>query len=138
MGSKIGRFRKLEPGDASASEPHVAQDSSNANPTESQILNEQELQDILHSDTVVVSDPSSNNGQGDSDTFDLTDTFVSYNELTTTLKARNTTSRVQREVEAQEREDPETFGVTSGVKVYPFVKTRVSWIQRVSSWFRRN
>ena len=132
MGSKIGRFRKLEPGDAAASEPHVAQDSSNANPAESQILNEEELQDILHSDTVVASNPSSNNEQGDKDT------FVSYNQLTTTLEARNTTSRVQRETEAREREDPETLGVTSGIKVYPFIKTRVSWIQRVSSWFRRN
>jgi len=131
------QFRKLESGDASTSEPHDAQDSSIADPSESQILNEQELQDILHSDTVVVSDPSTRNGQSDNEIFDLTDTFVSYNELTTTLQARNTTSRVQRETEAREHEDPGTFGVTSGVKVYPFVKTRVSWIQRVSNWLRR-
>ncbi len=138
MGSNMRQLRKLKPGDVSTSEPHDAQDSSIADPTESQILNEQELQDILDSDTVAVPGLSRNGGQGDNNNFKPTDTFVPYDELTTTLKARNTTSQSRREAKAREFEDPEVFGVTSGVRVYPFVKTRVSWIQRVSSWFRRN
>ena len=132
------QFRKLGSSDASASDPHGAQDSSIADPTESQILNEQELRDLLDSDTVAVPSLLSNGGQGDNDNLNPTDTFVPYDELTTTLKARNTTSQSRREAKARELEDPEAFGVTSGVRVYPFVKTRVSWIQRVSSWFRRN
>ena len=138
MGSKMRQFRKLEPGGASTSEPHDAQDSSIAGPTESQILNEQELRDLLDSDTIAVPGLSSNNGQGDDENFEPTDTFVPYDELTTTLKARSTISQSRREAKARELEDSDVLGATSGVRVYPFVKTRISWIQRVSSWFRRN
>ena len=138
MGNKMGEFRKLESSDDSTSEPHDAQDPSIADPTESQILNEQELSDLLSSDTVAVPGLSSNNGQGDNEAFDPTDTFISYKELTTTLKLRETAAQTQREAKAQLSEDPEVFGATSGVKVYPFVKTRVSWTQRISNWFRRN
>ncbi len=138
MGSKMGQFRKLKPGDVSTSEPHDAQDSSIADPTESQILNEQELRDLLDSDTVAVPSLSSNNGQGDNETFDPTDTFVPYHELTTTLKARSTVSQLRREMEAREDKERNPFGDTTGIKVYPFVKTRVSWTQRISNWFRRN
>ena len=132
------QFRKLESSDASTSDPHGAEDSSIAHPTESQILNEQELRDLLDSDTFAVPGLLSNGGQGDRETLDPTDTFVPYNELTATLKLRDTTSQLRREAKAQESEDPEVFGATSGVKVYPFVKTRVSWTQRVWGWFRRD
>ena len=138
MGNNMRQFRKLESSDASTSDPHGAQDSSIADPTESQILNEQELRDLLDSDTVAVPGLLSNSGQGDDDNFKPTDTFVPYDELTATLKLRETAAQTRREVKAQVSEGPEVFGATSGVKVYPFVKTRVSWIQRVSSWFRRN
>jgi hypothetical protein len=30
----------------------------------------------------------------------------------------------------------EEFGATSAIKIYKFVRTRVSWKQRVLSWFR--
>ncbi len=123
MGSKMRQFRKLESSDDSTSEPHDAQDPSIADPTESQILNEQELLDLLSSDTVAVPGLSSNGGQGDNETFDLTDTFVSYNELTTTLKARSTVSQLRREAEAREDKEQNPFGDTTGIKVYPFVKT---------------
>jgi hypothetical protein len=138
MGSKMRQFRKLKPGDVSTSEPHDAQDSSIADPTESQILNEQELRDLLDSDTDAVPSLSSNNGQGDNETFDPTDTFVPYHELTTTLKARSTVSQLRREAEAREDQERNPFGDTTGIKVYPFVKTRISWTQRISNWFRRN
>ena len=138
MGNKMRQFRKLESSDDSTSEPHDAQDPSIADPTESQILNEQELLDLLSSDTVAVPGLSSNNGQGDNEAFDPTDTFISYNELTATLKLRETAAQTRREAEAREDRKRNPFGDTTGLKVYPFVKTRVSWIQRVSSWFRRN
>ncbi len=138
MGNNMRQFRKLESSDASTSDPHGAQDSSIADPTESQILNEQELRDLLDSDTVAVPGLLSNIGQGDNDNFNPTDTFVPYDELTATLKLRETAAQTRREAKAQVSEDPEVFGATSSVRVYPFVKTRVSWIQRVSSWFRRN
>jgi hypothetical protein len=139
MGSNMRQFRKLKPGDVSTSEPHDAQDSSIADPTESQILNEQELRDLLNSDTVAVPGLLSNGGQGDNDNFNPTDTFVPYDELTATLKLRETAAQTRREAQAQVvPKDPEIFGATTGVKVYSFVKTRVSWTQRISNWFRRN
>ena len=138
MGSKMRQFRKLESSDDATSEPHDAQDPSIADPTESQILNEQELLDLLSSDTVAVPGLPSNSGQGDNETSDPTDTFISYQKLTTKLKLRETAAQTRRETKAQVPEDPEVFGATSGAKVYPFVKTRVSWTQRVSNWFRRN
>ena len=138
MGYKMRQFRKLELGDASTSEPHDAQDSSIADPTESQILNEQELRDLLDSDTVAVPGLLSNGGQGDDDNFKPTDTFVPYDELTATLKLHETAAQTRREAQAQVSKDPEIVGATTGVKVYSFVKTRVSWAQRISNWFRRN
>jgi hypothetical protein len=138
MGRKMRQSRKLESSDDSTSEPHDAQDPSIADPTESQILNEQELVDLLSSDTVAVPGLSSNNGQGDNEAFDPTNTYVSYSELTGKLDLRDTAAQTRREAEAREDQKRNPFGDTTGIKVYPFVKTRVSWIQRVSSWFRRN
>jgi hypothetical protein len=138
MSNKMRQFRKPESSDASTSEPHDAQDSSIADPTESQILNEQDLLDLLSSDTVAVPGLLSNGGQGDRETVDPTDTFVPYEELTTTLKARSTISQLRREAEALEDQERNPFGDTTGIKVYPFVKTRISWTQRISNWFRRN
>jgi hypothetical protein len=138
MGNKMRQFRKLESSDASTSDPHGAQESSIADPTESQILNEQELRDLLDFDTVAVPGLSSNGGQGDNDNYNPTDTFVPYHELTATLKLRETTAQTRRETEAREDKERNPFGDTTGIKIYPFVKTRVSWTQRISNWFRRN
>jgi hypothetical protein len=138
MGNKMTQFRKLELGDASTSEPHDAQDSSIADPTESQILNEQELRDLLESDTVAVPDLSSNGGQGDNETVDPTDTFVPYDELTERLDLSETAAQTRREAETRDDKERNPFGDTTGIKVYPFVRTRVSWTQRVFGWFRRS
>ncbi len=79
-----------------------------------------------------------NDDMSDKDELDLTDTFVSYSELSGKLDLRETAAQTRREAEAREDQKRNPFGDTTGIKVYPFVKTRVSWIQRISSWFRRN
>ncbi len=131
MGSKIGRFRNLEVGDAPTSEPRDAPDSSIAGPTESQVLDEQELLEILDSDESPVPVQSSDGGRDDKDEISLTDTFVPHGELTRKLDMLGTISDLKREAETSE-----TIGATSGMETYPFVKTRVSWSQRLLGWFR--
>ena len=74
----------------------------------------------------------------DKDELDLTDTYVSYSELTGKLDLREATAQTRREAEAREDKELNPFGDTTGISVYPFVKTRVSWTQRISNWFRRN
>jgi hypothetical protein len=133
MGSKAGRFRKLEVGDAPTSESCDAPDSSIAGPTESQILDEQELLEILDSDKSSVPVQSSDGGRDDKDEISLTDTFVPHGELTRKLDLLETMTQLQREAEISE-----TIGATSGMKTYPFVKTHVSWSQRLLGWFRRD
>jgi len=134
----MGHGRKLESSDDSTSESRDAQDPSIADPTESQILNEQELRDLLDSDTVAVPGLLSNGGQGDKDNFKPTDTFVPYDELTATLKLRETAAQTRREAEAREDKEQNSFADSTGIGVYPFVRTRVSWKQRVLGWFRRS
>jgi len=133
MDSKTGRFRKLELGAVPTSEPRNAPDSSIAGPTESQILDEQELLEILDSDESPVPVQSSDGGRDDKDDISLTDTFVPHGELTRKLDLLETKTRLQRATE-----EPERSEATSGIKTYPFVETRVSWMQRVLGWFRRN
>ena len=79
-----------------------------------------------------------NYDMSDKDKLDLTDTYVSYSELTGKLDMRDTAAQTRREAEAQEDKEQNPFGDTTGIKVYPFVKTRVSWADRVLSWFRRS
>ena len=74
----------------------------------------------------------------DKDELDLTDTYVSYSELTGKLNLRDTAAETRREAEAREDKEKNPFGDTTGIKVYSFVRTRVSWAQRISNWFRRD
>jgi len=71
------------------------------------------------------------------DELDLTDTFISYSELSGKLDLRETATRTRREAEAREDKKQNSLADTTGIKVYPFVRTRVSWKQRVLNWFRR-
>ena len=66
MGNNLGHARKLEPtDDASASGPRDTFDLSNADPTDSEILDEQAVLDILESAPYAPSDQSSGDGQDD-------------------------------------------------------------------------
>ncbi len=72
----------------------------------------------------------------DKNELDLTDTFVSYSELSGKLDLRETAAQTRREAEAREDKEQNSFGDTTGIKVYPFVRTGVSWTQRVLGWLR--
>lgn len=63
----------------------------------------------------------------DKDRLDLTDSFVRYDYLTSTVELLETLSRLERDIE-----DPEFFEATFATK------THVSWTQRVLSWLRRD
>ena len=66
MGNKTGHARKLDPADdTSASGLRDAPDFSIADPTDSQIIDEQELLDILESDSDASLDQSSSDGRDD-------------------------------------------------------------------------
>ena len=73
----------------------------------------------------------------DKNELDLTDTFVSYSELSGKLDLRETAAQTRREAEALEDKEQNSFGDTIRIKVYPFVRTSVSWTQRLFGWFRR-
>lgn len=72
----------------------------------------------------------------DKNELDLTDTFVSYNELSGKLDLRETAAQTRREAEARADKKQNSFGATTGIKVYPFVRAGVSWTQRVLGWLR--
>ena len=72
----------------------------------------------------------------DKDELDLTDTFVSFSELTGTLDQRENAAQTRREAVAREDKEQNPLGDTTGIKIYPYVTTNVSWKQRVFSWFR--
>ena len=57
---------------------------------------------------------------------------TSYFEFTRELKVLEASSALE-----QNTDKSGTFGATSGIKAQPFVKARVSWTQRVLSWFKR-
>jgi hypothetical protein len=66
MGNKLGHSRKIEPtDDASVSAPRDTFDLSNADPTDSEVLDEQAVLDILESSPYAPSDQSSGDGQDD-------------------------------------------------------------------------
>ncbi len=72
----------------------------------------------------------------DKEKFGIADTFVPYEELTSTLNMREKLLQLRREAEAREAgageaEKSDTVGATSGVKVYPYEKTHVTLRQRV-------
>jgi hypothetical protein len=62
----------------------------------------------------------------DKDRLDLTDSFVRYDYLTSTVELIETLSRIERDIE-----ESETSGATSATM------TRVSWMRRVLGRFRR-
>ena len=129
------QLRKLELGDASTSEPCDAPDSSIAGPTESQILDDQAVLDILDSGTFPLPELSIDDDKNEIDVtvaLDGTDMFVPYEELSDRLKQLEEFTQRQRAIK-----DPETFGTISETNAYLFVKTPVSWMQRVLGWFRR-
>ena len=64
----------------------------------------------------------------DKDKLDINDTFVPYDHATSTTKLLKSLSALLE----RDTEDPEPSGATSATK------TRVSWMQRVLSWFRRS
>ena len=97
------------------------------------------------------------------DEIDRTDTFVPYDYLSSRTRLPREISEFERGPERPDRsgETPkltinsliktswkkrvlnsfkeiEEFGATSAIKVYKFVNTRVSWKQRILSWFRTN
>ena len=84
----------------------------------------------------------------DKEKFGIADTFVPYEELTNTLRMREKLLQLRREAEAREAEEqeaeergaeePESFEATTGIKVYPYVKTRVSLKQRVLSKLKKS
>ena len=61
-----------------------------------------------------------------------TETFVPYDHLTSKTEPLDTISQIRRRAE-----DPEAFGATTAIRIYRFFKLRVSWTQRVLSWFKR-
>ena len=62
---------------------------------------------------------------------DLTDTSEPHDEISDKLKRLEAITQVTRKIE-----EGIEFGATSGIKVYEFIKTRLSWKQRVLRWFR--
>lgn len=78
------------------------------------------------------------NDQHDNDEFDLTDTYVPYTELTGALDLVEIAAQARRQSEAQKDTEQNPFGDTTSIKVYPFIRPRVSWTDRVLSWLRRS
>lgn len=78
------------------------------------------------------------NDKNYNDELDLTDTYVPYTELTGALDLHETAAQARRESEERKDREQNPFGDTTGVKVYPFVRTRVSWTSHVFSWLRRS
>ena len=78
------------------------------------------------------------NDKNDNDELDLTDTYVPYTELTGALDLHDIAAQARRESEARKDREQNPFGDTTGIKIYPFVRTRVSWTDRVLNWLRRS
>ena len=68
----------------------------------------------------------------DNDRHSETETFVPCDHLTSKNEPLDTISQIRRRAE-----DPEAFGATTAIRIYRFFKLRVSWTQRVLSWFKR-
>ncbi len=111
MGNRMGHARKLKPvDDASASGPREALDLSIADPADSQILEGQAVLDILESDPGAPPDQPISDGRNDKDRFEITDSFVRYDYLTSTIELLETLTQLERDIE-----EPEAFGATSGI-----------------------
>ncbi len=75
--------------------------------------------------------------------FGITDTFVPYEELTNTLNMREKLLELRREAEAREAdkreaEEAQPFQDTTGIKIYPYVKTSVTLMQRALNMLKKS
>ncbi len=68
---------------------------------------------------------------GDQNTLDLTGAIATDGDTTRKLKVLDSINQLQQSIE-----DPAKPKVTADSSTHPFVKTRVSWAQRISNWFR--
>ncbi len=66
----------------------------------------------------------------DTHDIELTDTFV--------FDLSRIADQVRQKTQERTAQTPEPPQDTTGIRVYPYEKTRVSWPQRVLGWFRRN
>ena len=69
----------------------------------------------------------------DQNTLDLTGAFAADGDTTRKLKVLDSIDQLQQAIE-----DPEKPKITVDTGTHTFVKTRISWAQRVSGWFRRD
>ena len=79
----------------------------------------------------------------DKERFNIADTFVPYDELTNTLNMREKLLELRREAEAREAdkreaEEAKLFQDTTGIKVYPYVKTSVTLKQRALNILKKS
>ena len=131
MSNKMEPARKLENNDdVSSSRPRNALDLSIACPTDSQILDDQTVRDILETGPYAL--PIQPVGD-DGDKIEATDTCIPYDDLTSNSQLLDAISLLERE-----SEDVGPFGTTSAIKIYPFVRTQRNWLQRIFGWLRRN
>ena len=69
----------------------------------------------------------------DQNTLDLTGAFADDGDTTRKLKILDSINQLEQAIE-----DPERPEITADTNTHPFVKTRISWVQRVLGWFRRD
>ena len=133
MGDRKGHARKLEPGeDVWAAGPSEPESLSIADRSDSEILDNQAVLDILDSGTFPLPDqPTADSRDGRKDVDD-TDTSLPDGDLTRNIHMNDYLSRLEQEVETIHSD---TLRGTSRMQRSPTVKT--SWMQRVLSWFRR-
>ena len=79
----------------------------------------------------------------DKEKFGIADTFVPYDELTNTLNMREKLFELRREAEAREAdkreaEEAKPFQDTTGIKVYPYVKTHITLKQRALNMLKKS
>ena len=67
----------------------------------------------------------------DENNLDLTDTSAPHDEISDKLRHFEAMSQVTQKIKAGI-----AFGATSGIKLYEFVKSRVSWKQRVLNFLK--
>ncbi len=138
----MGRTRKLEPADdaSDTSDAFDFFDLSNADPTDSEILDEQAVLDILESAPYAPPDPSAGDDRDDTDKSvpdgDLTNTFslldntiprskyVGDNDPTRTTEVREVRAIIERVTE----------GITGRQRNQPKA-ARVSSVRRLLNWF---
>ncbi len=119
----MGRARKIEAtNDLSAPEPRDSPDASLTDPTDSQIIDAQDVLDILESGTFpLLEEPIDD----DNNEIDATDAFVPdlHHRFNATL------------IESLSALNQDTEG-SNGMRHYQPKAARVSWGQRVLGWFR--